>query len=540
MSNPPIIFLAFANEQDRSGQYLRDLPEEVRRLQATLEQAQGEGLCQVVVRPNATLDDILGVFLNSAYRDRIVIFHYGGHANSYQLLLEGANRQTQAIDAAGLAAFLGQQKGLQLVFLNACSTQPQVEALQRAGVPAVIATARAVKDDVAREFASLFYRSLAARAELKRGYLEAESAVKTHHGSGSTRGLYWDEPEITETWPWAFYEGKPGAADWRLPEAPLPDLAQAAGPSVMIGGAYFANAGQAATGNIDASVRAEGDIIAGNKEIHYHYYGAPAEPTKPKLNPRLPFEPKTVLIPAGPFWMGSEPGAGISQWETPRHQVDLPYDYWIGKYPVTNEQYAEFIDKTNYPISAQAGWDGQTPPYDKFDHPVTGVTWYDALEYCRWLSDQTGRPYTLPSEAEWEKAARGPDGSIYPWGDEWQEGRCHYGSDQTAPVKAYPAQRQHGDDPKNAVYDMVGNAPEWTSTLWGTRPAPPDPQFRYPWRNDGREKLTAGKFILRVHRGGAASDNIERLRCSARASYFPDKPGPPQKRHGFRVIWRPV
>jgi iron(II)-dependent oxidoreductase len=246
---------------------------------------------------------------------------------------------------------------------------------------------------------------------------------------------------------------------------------------------------------------------------------------------RLDFEPETVLVEAGEFWMGSEPGKGISLWETPSQKITLP-EYRIGKFPVTNREYAEFIQQCNRTIPPEAGWNGLTPPHEKLDHPVVGVSWYDALAYCQWLTEKTERVYTLPSEAEWEKAARGnEEARPYPWG-EWQEKRCNHNSEDTTPIDAFPQQSDYG------CYDMVGNVREWTSTLWGTRQRAPDPQFYYPWATDGRENLAASKFILRVHRGGAASDPLEKLRCSARAAYFPDKTGPPRKRHGFRVVMK--
>lgn len=245
--------------------------------------------------------------------------------------------------------------------------------------------------------------------------------------------------------------------------------------------------------------------------------------------PSLPFEPETVFVPGGSFLMGSLSGVGVPEYETPQHIVNLP-DYRIGKYPVTNRQYVEFIHQTGRLVAPESGWIGQNPPMDKLNHPVMGITWNEALAYCDWLSEQMGQAYTLPSEAHWEKAARGTDGRIYPWGSEWDVSRCHHSSDQTAPVDAYPPQSIYG------CYDLVGNVREWTSTLWGEKRLEPDPQFRYPWANDSRENLKAKSHIYRVYRGGAAADKIEQLRCSARNSYAPDKPGPPYKRYGFRIL----
>ncbi|MFQ5340102.1 MAG: hypothetical protein ACE5F6_01000, partial [Anaerolineae bacterium] len=147
----PVVFLAFANAHDDRSRYLRNLPEEARRLQDTLERARQDGLCDNVVRQNATVQDVLNVFQSPEYRDRIAVFHFGGHANGYQLLLESSEGAPAAADAGGLARFLGQQTGLQLVFLNGCSTQQQVHGLLDAGVSAVIATSHAIQDQVAMD-----------------------------------------------------------------------------------------------------------------------------------------------------------------------------------------------------------------------------------------------------------------------------------------------------------------------------------------------------------------------------------------------------
>ncbi len=121
----------------------------------------------------------------------------------------------------------------------------------------------------------------------------------------------------------------------------------------------------------------------------------------------LPFEPETVGIQAGTFWMGSQSDKRIAEWESPLHEISLPA-FYIGKYPVTNEQYAEFVkQELQQDMPRKAGWKFRQPPDGKLDYPVVGVSWQDAQLYCRWLSTQTGRKYRLPTEAEWEKAAKG-------------------------------------------------------------------------------------------------------------------------------------
>jgi formylglycine-generating enzyme required for sulfatase activity len=241
------------------------------------------------------------------------------------------------------------------------------------------------------------------------------------------------------------------------------------------------------------------------------------------------FEPELVYVRSGTFLMGSPPGEGIPPAETDQHEVHLP-PYLIGKYPVTNREYQVYLLKTGRLVNSRAGWNGNIPPEDMLDYPIAGVTWNEAWAYCEWLREETGRPYTLPSEAQWEKAARGTDGRAYPWGDEWEEGRCNHGSDRTSAVDAYP----QGVSPYGC-YDVVGNVRQWVNTRWGQARDKPDEAYRYPWTPDEREDSDHDNYILRVYRGGAARDDRIRLRCSARGGFRPDRPGPPHRRHGFRI-----
>ncbi|MEK6261072.1 MAG: ATP-binding protein [Planctomycetota bacterium] len=228
-THKPVIFLAFANDRDdrddRDG-YLRNLPEEARQLRERLESAEQAGLCEVVVRSNCTAGDIFKVFQDPRYRNRVAIFHYGGHANGYQLLLESAEGQSAAADAGGLAAFLAQQQGLQLVFLNGCSTQSQTQGLLDANISVVISTSRAIDDKVATDFASQFYLGLASGATIRTAYHEAAASQQTAKGN-NTRGLYFGSPDDpknrleADRWPWnlSLREGSESADQWNLPEA---------------------------------------------------------------------------------------------------------------------------------------------------------------------------------------------------------------------------------------------------------------------------------------------------------------------------------
>jgi formylglycine-generating enzyme required for sulfatase activity len=221
---------------------------------------------------------------------------------------------------------------------------------------------------------------------------------------------------------------------------------------------------------------------------------------------RIPV-PELVTVPAGHFWMGSDRriDKDARDDELPQHRLYLP-GYRIGKYPVTNEEYAAFLAATGH--RKPGDWEANR---SKLDHPVANVSWLDATAYCRWLSEATGRVYRLPSEAEWEKAARGSDGRIYPWGNQPPDARrCNFNENvkDTTPVGSYPA----GVSPYGC-YDMAGNVWEWTSSRWGS-------EFGYPYRGDGgRENLESEG--PRVLRGGSWWSKPEWVRCAYRSRLYP-------------------
>lgn len=221
-ANPmPVIFLSTANDRDNQARYLRNLSEEARQAQSALASAEQRGHCELVQRQNATIADILDVFQDVRYRDRIAIFHFGGHADGYRLLLETAAGAPAAVDAGGLARFLAQQRGLQLVFLNGCSTEGQVADMLMVGVPAVIATDQAVDDAQATTFATRFYRGLAGGAAIAAAYEEARAAMQmagapTYRHLGAAEVL-----QEAKGIPWRLHV-RPGAeavTSWSLPLA---------------------------------------------------------------------------------------------------------------------------------------------------------------------------------------------------------------------------------------------------------------------------------------------------------------------------------
>lgn len=232
-----------------------------------------------------------------------------------------------------------------------------------------------------------------------------------------------------------------------------------------------------------------------------------------------------VAVPAGAFMMGSDSGPAD---ERPAHRVTLPA-FSIDRHPVTNAAFAEFLNATG-PFNArgermfdfddpdarihrvQVKWIAD-PGFDQ--HPIVEVTWAGARDYCAW------RGKRLPTEAEWEKAARGADGRSYPWGDQPPDrARAQFSAryNETAPVDAFAV----GVSPYG-VQDMAGNAWEWVSSVY--RPYPYDAK-------DGREDLTAGQ--VRGTRGGGHDSSAEEITTTQRGRALSRNPASGHHNIGFR------
>lgn len=243
-----------------------------------------------------------------------------------------------------------------------------------------------------------------------------------------------------------------------------------------------------------------------------------AAPQTP-INGKTP-DVETVLIPAGEFWMGDSSGHSHSN-ERPAHLVSLPA-YRIGKYPVTNEQYHAFVQDTRHRVPAH--WTGGKIPVGYERHPVTNVSMTDADVFCNWLSEKSKNLYRLPTEEEWEKAARGPasdsgsKGRQYPWGYDWSGGCCNTQEARcrtTTPVTKYDAT---GASPLD-VMDLSGNVWEWTSTIYG----------RY--KESSYESPYYGKH--QVVRGGSWCHDRLAARIARRGHY---EPGAERAYLGFRIV----
>jgi formylglycine-generating enzyme required for sulfatase activity len=239
-----------------------------------------------------------------------------------------------------------------------------------------------------------------------------------------------------------------------------------------------------------------------------------------------PPSPDTLVeVPAGAFLMGSDSGPAD---ERPAHRVDLPA-FRIDRYPVTNARFAEFLNAVGtHNARGERLFDLDDPDarihrsgsrwladsgYEA--HPVVEVTWAGARDYCAW------RGQRLPTEAEWEKAARGTDGRKYPWGNTIPDRtRAQYaaGYNQTAPVTAHRA----GASPYG-IEDMAGNAWEWVSSIYRS----------YPYEaSDGREVLAAGP--VRGTRGGGHDSPAEEITTTQRGRNLSRNPASGHHNIGFR------
>jgi len=205
---------------------------------------------------------------------------------------------------------------------------------------------------------------------------------------------------------------------------------------------------------VDQRIRAAGEDITLNRKNEYRLAaesGYTVAEADALLAPEQWLELASMItIPAGDFLMGTDRERSDAQ-DRPQHRVHL-VEYRIDKYPVTNAQYARFVAEAGH--RPPLHWEhGRIPPGLEL-HPVTMVSWFDAAAYARWAGKR------LPSEAEWEKAARGPDGRRWPWGDEMDAARLntYYHIGSSTEVLHYPTGASY-----YGVFDMAGNVSEWVA-----------------------------------------------------------------------------
>jgi formylglycine-generating enzyme required for sulfatase activity len=206
--------------------------------------------------------------------------------------------------------------------------------------------------------------------------------------------------------------------------------------------------------------------------------------------------PEMIVIPAGTFKMGDIQGTGDDS-EKPVHTVSIAKPFAIGRYLITFEEYDRFASATSRSLPNDEGWGrGRQPAID--------VSWDDTVEYAKWLSEQTGKRYRLPTEAQWEFAARAGTETDYWWGNEMKSGMANCGRKQTSLVGSFQAN-------PFGLYDTAGNVWEWVEDCWHQN-YEGSPRDGSPWL-----EANEGDCGRRVMRGGSWFSTPELSRASGRS-----------------------
>ncbi len=225
--------------------------------------------------------------------------------------------------------------------------------------------------------------------------------------------------------------------------------------------------------------------------------------------------PAMMQLPEGTFMMGSK-NSSLYQDERPQHSISLQ-GFSISKYEITFNDYDLFANNTEKPLPSDGGWGRE-------NHPVITVSWNEAVEYAKWLTEQTGHQYRLPSEREWEYAAGAGTDTPYWWGYELEKNRANcancgsrWDGSQTAPVGSF------SENPFG-LYDTIGNVLEWTSTCYHSS-YQGSPAFGQNWEG--------GNCSKRMVRSSSFQTSEKDLRTTKRSSYSPTTQ---MDTLGFRVV----
>ena len=425
-----------------------DVDEEVARVEEAVAELQANGAVELVWLPDQSWRSLQREMRTGPWH----IFHFIGHGgydtnrNEGVVMFTNDRGEAHRISATQLSRLLARQRNaLRLVLLNSCEGahggqndvfSGTASTLLRSGIPAVLAMQYDITDDNALEFSRTFYEALADGLAVDTAVSDARNAINLQN----EYSLEWGTPVL----------------NMRSPNGQLFEIEQ------------FPVERQPVT--VSQAIRRDPALTIASELT------VTKETSKSK--PPGPIDFDWVSIPAGEFLMGSDPSVDSDARgnEQPQHTVYLS-DYRISRTPVTVAQFAAFVEAEGYVTTAEkegssygytgekwdwikgAYWRQPRGPdshvYDKADHPVTSVSWHDAVAFCQWAGVQ------LPTEAQWEKAARGADGRIYPWGNEKPtEALCNFGMKigDTTPVERYEAGKS-----LYGCLDMAGNVLEWTA-----------------------------------------------------------------------------
>ncbi len=435
-----------------------EVEKEWRNLETALAPLCAAGLIEVETLKPASV----ATLARRVLRDDVHVLHFIGHgyydskADEGGLVFEDDARQAHCVSATALSVLLHDRKALQLVFLNSCEGARGSQGNLFAGTAQQL-TQQGVPMVVAMQSP---IKDKAAIVLSQRFYESIAEGYPVDAGVTQARkALFLHDPQQVWGTPVLFSR----LTDNRLLDLPLPQ-----------------------------------------RSLAFE---------------RLSFEPQTVLVPGGSFLMGNQQEKDVPPEESPQHSVFLT-SFWIGVYPITNAEYAKFIASSLDQSVPSRAWLQRRPPPGREDFPVVGVSWHDATEYCAWLSQQTGHLYRLPTEAEWEKAARGVNGRRYPWGDEWEVGYDPSKSSRVTPVMIKTCEQATPYHPDASspygCYDMLGNVQEWTSTIWGYTTL--QNEYPYPYvSRDGREEEHCSRSVVyRVSRGGLLNNTNNMPHCATR------------------------
>ncbi|MEZ4726420.1 MAG: SUMF1/EgtB/PvdO family nonheme iron enzyme [Caldilineaceae bacterium] len=466
---PLQVLVMIANPSDVSA---LNVEEEWRKVADALAPLEEQGQVQLTRLPNATLAALQRQLRRGAYH----IFHFVGHGGvspihgERVLYLEDERGRARLVSGDVLGTLLNDHRSLRLALLNACegarvgTNDPFAGVAQHLvlqGIPAIIAMQFEITDDAAILLAQEFYAALADGDAVEAALAEARKAIFV-----AGHEVEWGTPVLYSR-----------ASDGHL------FIVTASAPAELV------EAERTNSENLPG--RGEGDQQKQEPAVAPSRQVEPTPVAPPPAQPRTPQagEERTIRaagiditfvhVPAGPFQMGSNDYSD----EQPIHTMQVEA-FWLGKTPITNAQFRPFIESggyTNQAFWTAAGWRWRTdnkitqPGYwtdstwNTPQQPVVGVSWYEAVAYVHWLAQTTGEAIRLPTEAEWEKGARGSSTSSetaqkYPWGnDAPDKTRCNFNGNEgkTTPVGKYPA----GASPYGAL-DMAGNVWEWTATQW--------------------------------------------------------------------------
>jgi formylglycine-generating enzyme required for sulfatase activity len=442
-------------------------------------------------------------------------WHFTGHGIHREsapdlsaIWLEGGDELTP-VHLSGGAKKMGAQRPL--VFLNACSTGKSGMSLTevggwaphflRAGAGACIGTLWPIDDGPARTFARIFYSSFIAGATISESVLTARQAVRSE-----------DNPT------WLAYTVFAHPLALCTPSVPLrvrcPEnsdgLATPQNDHSLVLSAAPPAARRTKTAPLPrASKKRKGvvnrplDLPATDQKRRLCVEVIePPKPARKKLEEPAPGEERVnekdgtvlVYVPGGEHTLGAE---GIDRRSRPIRRVRLS-PFWIGKFPLTNEQFSRFL-KENPHRPKPAFWEDLS--FNQPQQPVVGVSWEEAQAYCHWAGLE------LPSEAQWEAAARGTDQRPYPWGKEMPtnvhanfNGACC----ATTPVGSHPA----GIGPYG-TFDQAGNVWEWCRDPW-------DSQAYQQWEDGQVDPLAKGEPAVRALRGGSWRNPFQNLHAAYR------------------------